>query len=61
MMEFIIMTLSFTVEIILASGIACVGVLNKKVLKWYTKKVNKMTMDLLEEDLESDLLGEETV
>ena len=49
MMEFIIMTLSFTVAILLASGIACAIMCNKKVLKWYMKKVNKLSMDLFEE------------
>jgi hypothetical protein len=48
-MEFIIMTLSFTVAILLASGLAFFMVLNKKVMKWYLKKVNNITMDLFEE------------
>lgn len=49
MMNFIVMTLSFTVAILLASGLAIMFVLNKKVLKWYMKKVNKITMEVLEE------------
>lgn len=49
MMEFIMMTLSFTVAMLLASFIALVCVMNKKVLGWYMKKVNKITMDLFEE------------
>lgn len=62
MMDFIIMTLSFTVAILLASGIALVAMCNKKVLKWYMKKVNKMTMDLFEESVETiDEFQEETV
>lgn len=49
MMEFVVMTLSFTVAILLASVIACAIVLNKKVMKWYLKKVNSLTMDVFEE------------
>lgn len=61
MMDFIIMTLSFTVAILLASGIALAAMCSKKVMKWYMKKVNKMTMDLLEESLDTNGFQEETV
>ncbi len=49
MMNFVVMTLSFTVAILLASFIACMIVLNKRVVKWYLKKVNALTMDAFEE------------
>ena len=54
MMEFVVMTLSFTVAILLASFIACVLVCNKKVLKWYLKKVNNVTMEVFEEIASDD-------
>ena len=44
MMEFIIMTLSFTVAIML----------NSKVLGWYMKKVNKLTTKMINESFDSD-------
>lgn len=49
MMDFVVMTLSFTVAMLLASTLACIIVLNKKVMKWYLKKVNKITMDVFED------------
>lgn len=51
-MLFIMLTLSFTVAIILASVVACVIMMQPKVLKWlfkyYVKQVNKMG-DILED------------
>lgn len=51
MMDFIVMTLSFTVAILLATVIVVVAVMNKPVMKWYMKKVNKLTMVVLEDTL----------
>lgn len=52
MMEFIIMTLSFTAAILLSSVVACVIMLQPKALKWlfkyYVKQMNKMD-DILED------------
>ena len=61
MLNFIIMTISFTVAILLASGLGMVITLNPKVMKWYMKKANKMTMEVLEESLKTDGFQEETV
>ena len=54
MMEFIIMTLSFTVAILLASGLCVAIMLNSKVLGWYMKKVNKVTSKMINESFDSD-------
>lgn len=55
MMEFIIMTGSFTVAILLASVIAFVLMLQPKVVKWYMKymfkmmeNINQITDDVIE-------------
>lgn len=57
-MMFIMMTLSFTVAILLASFIACVVMLQPKVIKWYMKKTMEMT-NLLAADLEKEFEKEE--
>ncbi len=54
MMEFIIMTLSFTVAIMLASVLSVAIMLNSKVLGWYMKKVNKITNKIINESFDSD-------
>ena len=54
MMEFIIMTLSFTVAIMLASVLCVAIMLNSKVLGWYMKKVNKVTSKMINESFDSD-------
>ena len=51
MMEFIVLTLSFTVAILMASLIAFVFVCNKWVLRWYMRRINKITMKIIEESL----------
>lgn len=51
MMNFIIMTLSFTVAILLAGVLGTLIVLNPLVMKWYAKKVNKVTKTVFEETL----------
>lgn len=48
MMEFIVMTLSITVAILLASGLAVIIMLNKKVMNWYLNKVYKATFTTFE-------------
>lgn len=58
MMDFVTMTLSFTVAILLASGLACAVLLNKKVFKWYMKKAQKVSSEVIEELYDND---EETV
>jgi hypothetical protein len=54
MMEFIIMTLSFTTAILLASLIGFMIMFNKKVMKMYAKHVVKCMSDF-EELLETEL------
>lgn len=54
MMEFIIMALSFTVAIMLASVLSVAIMLNSKVLGWYMKKVNKITNQIINESFDSD-------
>lgn len=52
MMDFIVLTLSFTVAILLAMAIACVIMLQPVVMKWYTKKMFKVmnhSEDIFEE------------
>ena len=49
MMDFIVMTLSFTTAMLLASALVFVLMLNKKVMKWYVKYVNKMTVEIADE------------
>lgn len=58
MLEFIMLTISFTVAILLASGIALFLAMRPKVINWYMKKVMKMTNDMqeaFEEELMKDL------
>lgn len=56
MMEFIMLTVSITLGILLASAIAMVILLNPKVLKAYTKYymkvVEKISKSLLEDEKE---------
>lgn len=49
MMDFVLLTLCITVAIMLASGISVLLVTSKPVLKWYLKKVNKITENVFEE------------
>lgn len=46
MMEFIIMTLSFTVAILLASGLALVTMMQPKVMKAYMKLMSKTMKEM---------------
>lgn len=58
MLVFIMLTISFTVAILLASGIALYLMMQPKVMEWYMKKVMKMTNDMqeiFEEELTKDL------
>ena len=59
MLNFIMMTLSFTVAILLAAFIACMVMLNKKVAKWYLKKANGLTDDLFKEISEQFAISED--
>ena len=54
MMEFIIITLSFTVDSMLASVLSVAIMLNSKVLGWCMKKVNKLTTKMINESFDSD-------
>ena len=57
MMEFIMMTLAIMVGILLASGLTLAVMLNKKVMRAYTKWMMKLTKEFREElfeDLEKD-------
>ena len=49
MMEFVLLTLSITVALLLASGLSVLLVTSKPVLKWYMKKVNKITEQVIDE------------
>ena len=60
MMNFILMTLSFTVAILLASLFSVLIILNTKVMKWYINKVQKITMEVFE-DLDYVFKDEEPV
>ena len=46
MMDFVLMTLSFTIAILLASALSCVFVMNGKVIKfivkWYIKRLKSL-------------------
>lgn len=46
MLAFIVLTLSLTVAILLASVMAFAVMLNPKVIKWYTKRMMKYVNDL---------------
>ena len=46
MMDFIIMTVSFTVAILLASVLAFVIMMQPKVMKWYMKLMFKSMNDM---------------
>ena len=61
MMNFIIMTLSFTVAILLSSVICMLVILNTKVLNWYLAKVQKLTMKMFEDLSEPMFKDEELV
>lgn len=54
MMTFIILTLSFTAAILLASVLGVVIMLNPKVMGWYMKKVNDLTMKMFDESFAAD-------
>lgn len=54
MMEFIIMALSFTVALVLASVLGILVMLNPKVLGWYMKKVNQLTMKIVNDSYDSN-------
>lgn len=41
MMDFVMMTVSFTVSILLATGVMFILMLNQKVMKWYMKMIVK--------------------
>ena len=58
MMEFIILTLSFTVAILLASGLSLYIMMQPKVMKWYMKFIVK-SMKNMDEISEEILLDEQ--
>lgn len=57
MMEFIMMTLSFTVGILLAMVLGFMVMLNPKVMKWYMKFVMKSMKDM--EKVAEELMSED--
>lgn len=63
MMNFVVLTLSVTVGILLASSLSIAVLMNKKVLKWYMNKVQKITEEMIKAQFEDedDLDEEETV
>ena len=54
MMEFVLMTLAFTVGILLASAIAVFVMLQPVVMKAYMKKVTKLTNEIVTELVEEN-------
>jgi len=46
MMAFVLMTLSFTVAILLSIGLSFMIMTNKKVMKWYMNYIFKMVSDM---------------
>lgn len=58
MMEFVMMTTSFTVGILLATALVMVIAMQPKVMKWYMKYMLKQMkrFDQLVEDLEDEEL-----
>lgn len=58
MFEFIVLTASFTVAILMASLIACVIVMSKPVMKWYMKRMYKMTNDIMK-NLEEEVFDKD--
>ena len=56
MMEFVMMTISFTVAIVLGTLVVFAALLNKPVLKWYMNYVGKLTNEILNESLKADEL-----
>lgn len=51
MLNFILMTLSFTVAIMLAAVIGCVIISQPPVMKMYLKWVNKTTKKMLDDNM----------
>lgn len=58
MLEFIMLTLSFTVAILLSTVIMIAIIMNKKVMKAYMKWCNKMSATIVNEMFDEE---EETV
>lgn len=54
MTNFIVLTLSIAVALLLVYGAAFVVMLNPKVMKWYCKKTMKMMEDVEDELLYGD-------
>lgn len=57
-MEFIMLTASITVAILLASVLSVCIMLNKKVVNWYMKRMFKMMKEfdgIVEEEMTKDL------
>lgn len=49
MLNFILMTVSIAIAILLASVVACIVMLNPKVLKWYLRYVQKVTENIIDD------------
>lgn len=49
MLNFIILTISIMVAILLASALACFIMLQPKVLKWYLRYVQKLTEEIIDD------------
>lgn len=54
MMEFIMMTISFAVGILLAMAVAFAVMLQPKVLKWYMSYATKVSNQIVEEMFKDD-------
>lgn len=58
MMTFVLLALSITVGMLLASFIACMIMLSTPVMNWYMRKVQKITYDFMS-DFEKEVFDED--
>ena len=63
MMNFVLLVVAIAVGILLASVLSVAVLMNKRVLKWYMRKVTKITEELIKDqyNVDVDLDEEETV
>lgn len=59
MLNFILMTLSFTVALLVASGVVFVIMLQPKVIEWYMNKAFKMMNKINYEKIAENLICED--
>lgn len=54
MMNFILMTLSFTIAILLSGVVGILIIMQPMVMKWYLKRVTKLSNEIMLNDLCED-------